>query len=82
LAGEGILRVLTTAPGNDSPIGGVKVITSSAWFAARPSGTEDIYKLYTESVRGEEHLRRVQRDAQEIVGGIFTAAHSGRSATP
>jgi phosphoglucomutase len=82
LAGEDISRVLTTAPGNDSPIGGVKVSTSSAWFAARPSGTEDIYKIYTESVRGEEHLRRVQRDAQDIVGGIFAATRSRRSATP
>jgi phosphoglucomutase len=81
LAGEDILRVLTRAPGNDGPIGGIKVITQSAWFAARPSGTEDIYKVYTESVRGEEHLGRVQRDAQAIVGGIFAAARSRQSAT-
>jgi phosphoglucomutase len=82
LADDDISTVLTTAPGNDSPIGGVKVITENAWFAARPSGTEEIYKLYTETVRGEEHLRRVQRDAQEIIGGIFAAAHSKGSATP
>jgi phosphoglucomutase len=76
LAGEDITGVLTTAPGNDSPIGGIKIITRSAWFAARPSGTEDIYKVYTESVRGAEHLRQVQSDAQDIVGGIFAAARS------
>jgi phosphoglucomutase len=76
LAGEDITGVLTTAPGNDSPIGGIKIITRSAWFAARPSGTEDIYKVYTESVRGAEHLRQVQSDAQNIVGGIFAAARS------
>ena len=76
LAGEDITGVLTRAPGNDSPLGGIKIITRSAWFAARPSGTEDIYKVYTESVRGAEHLRQVQRDAQDIVGGIFAAARS------
>ena len=68
LAGEKILQVLTKAPGNDAPIGGVKVITESGWFAARPSGTEDIYKLYAESLRGEEHLERIIADAQEILG--------------
>jgi len=76
LGGDDITGVLTTAPGNDSPIGGIKIITRSAWFAARPSGTEDIYKVYTESVRGAEHLRQVQSDAQDIVGGIFAAARS------
>ena len=81
LAGEDILKVLTTAPGDGSPIGGVKVIARSAWFAARPSGTEDVYKVYAESVRGEEHLRRVQRDAQQMIAGIFTAARSRTSAT-
>jgi phosphoglucomutase len=81
LAGDDILQVLTTAPGDGSPIGGVKVIARSAWFAARPSGTEDVYKVYAESVRGEEHLRRVQRDAQQMIAGIFTAARSRTSAT-
>ena len=57
LAGEPIDRVLDSAPGNGAPIGGIKVIVASGWFAARPSGTEDIYKIYAESFRGEEHLR-------------------------
>jgi phosphoglucomutase len=58
---------MTAAPGNDAPIGGIKVIAQSGWFAARPSGTEDIYKIYTESFRGREHLQRIQEEAQEIV---------------
>jgi phosphoglucomutase len=68
LAGERIERVLTTAPGNDAAIGGVKVVAASGWFAARPSGTEDIYKLYAESLRGEEHLEQIIADAREILG--------------
>jgi phosphoglucomutase len=68
LAGEPIEAVLTTAPGNDAPIGGVKVLAASGWFAARPSGTEDIYKLYAESMRGEEHLEQIIADAREILG--------------
>ncbi|HEX6022402.1 MAG TPA: phosphoglucomutase (alpha-D-glucose-1,6-bisphosphate-dependent) [Solirubrobacter sp.] len=68
LAGEKIEAVLTRAPGNDAPIGGVKVVSAGGWFAARPSGTEDIYKLYAESLRGEEHLERIIADAQEILG--------------
>ena len=56
--------MLTTAPGNGAPIGGLKVVTAHGWFAARPSGTEDVYKLYAESFRGEEHLRRIQEEAQ------------------
>ena len=67
LAGEPIESVLVRAPGNDAPIGGIKVIAASGWFAARPSGTEDIYKIYAESFRGEEHLRAVLREAQRIV---------------
>ncbi len=67
LAGEKIQTVLTRAPGNREPIGGVKVVTENGWFAARPSGTEDIYKIYAESFRGEEHLQRIQREAQRIV---------------
>ena len=68
LAGEKIEKVLTRAPGNDAPLGGVKVVSAGGWFAARPSGTEDIYKLYAESLRGEEHLEQIIADAQEILG--------------
>ncbi len=67
LAGEKIDSILTTAPGNGAPIGGVKVIASSGWFAARPSGTEDIYKIYAESFQGAEHLQRILKEAQGIV---------------
>ena len=59
--------ILDRAPGNDAPIGGLKVITKSGWFAARPSGTEDIYKIYAESFRGEEHLDRILEEAQDMV---------------
>jgi phosphoglucomutase len=74
LAGEPIEAILTRAPGNDSPIGGVKVTTASGWFAARPSGTEDIYKIYAESFRGEEHLRRILGEAQTIVDAAMAKA--------
>jgi len=67
LAGEKIDQVLTRAPGNDAPIGGVKVISKSGWFAARPSGTEDIYKIYAESFRDPAHLQRLLTDAQTVV---------------
>ena len=67
LAGEPIVKVLDRAPGNDAPIGGIKVIAASGWFAARPSGTEDIYKIYAESFRGVDHLRILVREAQDIV---------------
>ena len=67
LAGEKIQAILTQAPGNDAPIGGLKVIAESGWFAARPSGTEDIYKIYAESFRGADHLRRILEEAQAIV---------------
>ena len=60
--------MLTRAPGNDAAIGGVKVVSAGGWFAARPSGTEDIYKLYAESLRGEEHLEQIIADAREILG--------------
>ncbi|MGY1811294.1 phosphoglucomutase (alpha-D-glucose-1,6-bisphosphate-dependent) [Blastococcus sp. SYSU D00820] len=73
LAGEPITAKLTRAPGNDAPIGGLKVVTENAWFAARPSGTEDVYKVYAESFRGPEHLARVQEEAQQVV----TAALGG-----
>ena len=67
LAGEPIDKILDRAPGNDAPIGGIKVIAASGWFAARPSGTEDIYKIYAESFRGGDHLRILVRDAQDVV---------------
>jgi phosphoglucomutase len=67
MAGEPIQSVLTKAPGNDAPIGGIKVISKGGWFAARPSGTEDIYKIYAESFHGAEHLRTLLREAQTIV---------------
>ncbi|HEX2168300.1 MAG TPA: phosphoglucomutase (alpha-D-glucose-1,6-bisphosphate-dependent) [Longimicrobiales bacterium] len=68
LAGEKIVARLTRAPGNDAPIGGLKVVTENGWFAARPSGTEDVYKIYAESFLGMEHLRRIQEEARAIVG--------------
>ena len=74
LAGEPILNVLTNAPGNNAAIGGVKVVAQSGWFAARPSGTEDTYKIYAESFRGEEHLNRVIEDAQALVQAVFAAS--------
>jgi phosphoglucomutase len=67
LAGEEIIAALTTAPGNGAPIGGLKIVAASGWFAARPSGTEDVYKLYAESFRGPEHLAAIQDQAREIV---------------
>ena len=73
LAGEKIEAKLARAPGNGQPIGGIKVVAKSGWFAARPSGTEDVYKIYAESFRGEEHLRQIQRDAQAIVDGLIPA---------
>ena len=71
LAGEKILSKLTAAPANGASIGGLKVTTENGWFAARPSGTEAIYKIYAESFRGEDHLRRVQQEAQEIVSSAL-----------
>jgi phosphoglucomutase len=67
LAGEKITAVLTTAPGNGEPIGGLKVVTESSWFAARPSGTEDVYKLYAESFRGPGQLAAIQEEARAVV---------------
>jgi len=76
LAGEKIQSVLTRAPGNGAPIGGLKVIAESGWFAARPSGTEDIYKIYAESFRGADHLRRILEEAQTIVNdALATSPH-------
>jgi phosphoglucomutase len=70
LAGEEVVTVLASAPGNGSPIGGLKVVTQNGWFAIRPSGTEDLYKIYAESFRGPDHLRRIQEDAQELVATV------------
>jgi len=80
LAGEKIQTILTHAPGNDAPIGGVKVITECGWFAARPSGTEDIYKIYAESFRGADHLRRILEEAQTIVNDALAAGTSAARA--
>jgi phosphoglucomutase len=71
LAGEPITGVLTQAPGNNASIGGLKVVTESAWFAARPSGTEDVYKIYAESFKGPDHLTQVQAAAKELVDGVL-----------
>ncbi len=71
LAGDAIRGILTNAPGNNAPIGGLKVMTDVGWFAVRPSGTEDVYKLYAESFRDRAHLERIQTEAQAIVTGLF-----------
>lgn len=73
LAGEPITAKLTRAPGNDAPIGGLKVTTESGWFAARPSGTEDVYKIYAESFKGDEHLALIQTEAREVVSDALGA---------
>ncbi|MQY06701.1 phosphoglucomutase (alpha-D-glucose-1,6-bisphosphate-dependent) [Actinomadura macrotermitis] len=72
LAGEPITAVLTKAPGNDAPIGGIKVTTESSWFAARPSGTEDVYKIYAESFQGPDHLETVQEEARALVNAALS----------
>jgi phosphoglucomutase len=74
LAGEKITAKITNAPGNQAPLGGLKVTTENGWFAARPSGTEDIYKIYTESFKGEEHLKQIQEEAQNMVKDAFAKA--------
>ena len=74
LAGEPIRAKLTRAPANDAPIGGLKVVTENGWFAARPSGTENIYKVYAESFRGRDHLRQIQAEAATIIDDAFAAA--------
>ena len=71
LAGEKIEAILTTAPGDGNPIGGVKVVTKNGWFAARPSGTEDVYKIYAESFCGAQHLTQIQEEAQKVVGAVL-----------
>jgi phosphoglucomutase len=76
LAGEKIHTLLTHAPGNGAPIGGIKVIAENGWFAARPSGTESIYKIYAESFQGKDHLQRILEEAQTIVDEALNAATS------
>jgi phosphoglucomutase len=71
LGGEPIEAKLTRAPGNNQRIGGIKVVAKNGWFAARPSGTEEVYKIYAESFRSEEHLKQIQRDAQSAIGRLF-----------
>jgi phosphoglucomutase len=82
LAGEKIQAILTRAPGNDAPLGGLKAMTDSGWFAARPSGTENIYKIYAESFRGEAHLRRILEEAQTIVSATLAAAAAPAPSAP
>jgi phosphoglucomutase len=82
LGGEKILARLTRAPGNDAPIGGLKVVTQNGWFAARPSGTEDIYKIYAESFRGTNHLQAIVADAQTIVSDALAATPGAPRAAP
>jgi len=72
LAGEPITDKLTEAPGNHAKIGGLKVVTESAWFAARPSGTEDVYKIYAESFKGPQHLAEVQQEAKAVVDAALS----------
>jgi len=74
LAGEKIQSIHTQAPGNNAPIGGLKVSTKSGWFAARPSGTEDICKIYVESFIGKDHLNRIQEEAQTIADDVLAAS--------
>jgi len=77
LAGEPIEAMLTTAPGNGAAIGGLKVVTANGWFAARPSGTEDVYKLYAESFLGADHLRRIQEEAKALIAGVISSPGPG-----
>jgi phosphoglucomutase len=74
LAGERITSILSKAPGNHASIGGLKVVTENGWFAARPSGTEDVYKIYAESFMGQDHLERIKQEAQIIINAAFSAA--------
>ena len=73
LAGDQIISKLTRAPGNDAPIGGLKVVTANGWFAARPSGTENVYKIYAESFKSPEHLKAIQAEAQEAISKVFAS---------
>jgi len=77
LAGEKITSILTNAPGNGAAIGGLKVTAENGWFAARPSGTEDVYKIYAESFKGKDHLEKIKQEAQDIVNSAFAASNAG-----
>ena len=80
LAGQPIEKILTAAPGDGNPIGGIKVIAKDGWFAARPSGTEEIYKIYAESFFGHSHLRQIEEEAQAIVSEtLVRSAHAART---
>ena len=79
LAGDKIEAMLTTAPGNGAPIGGLKVVTKRGWFAARPSGTENVYKIYAESFAGVEHLRRIQDEAKQLIAKTFETAGAAKA---
>jgi phosphoglucomutase len=74
LAGEPIRAVMTRAPGNNAGIGGIKVTAPNGWFAVRPSGTEDVYKVYAESFKGENHLHQIVEEARELAMKTFTEA--------
>jgi phosphoglucomutase len=77
VAGQPILKILSAAPGDGNSIGGIKVFAKDGWFAARPSGTEEIYKIYAESFLGQEHLRQIQEEAQTIVAEtLASSAHA------
>ncbi len=82
LAGEPIISKLTEAPGNGASISGLKVVTKNGWFAARPSGTEDVYKVYAESFKSEEHLRQIQDEAEDIVRGALTSVQAQSPSLP
>lgn len=79
LADEKIEAMLTNAPGNGAPIGGLKVVTKNGWFAARPSGTENVYKIYAESFKGEDHLRLIQKEAQKLISRTFETAGAAKA---
>ncbi len=83
VGGQPIQKILSNAPGNGKPIGGIKVIARDGWFAARPSGTEQIYKIYAESFLGEEHLRQIEKEAQAIVAETLSrSAYAAGTAKP
>ena len=73
VAGDKIIAKLTDAPGNHAPLGGIKIVTEHGWFAARPSGTEDVYKFYAESLLGEPHLRRLQEEGRALIARALQA---------
>ena len=78
LAGEIVRTTLTNAPGNGQSLGGIKVVADNGWFAARPSGTEDVYKIYAESFKSEQHLRQIQQEAQAAISAVFSQVATGR----